>query len=126
MDLVARRVRAAIGHLARTGDPALARAIADRPTTGMLCALVLAVSSGPVSAPATRVAEPRAVVVPGYPVSSLSDVDGRWERAWPDAEEAGGSRDAFWPRIASDGLLVPTGWLGTGGWPALWHRAARR
>ena len=64
--------------------------------------------------------------VPGFPVSSLADVDGPWERAWPDAEEAGGVRAEFWARVARDGLVVPTAWLRAGGWPALWHRAARR
>jgi hypothetical protein len=125
MDLVAHRLRVAIGRLARTGDPVLARAIAQRPTTGMLCALVLVVNSGGADLPMTPVAQPRAGTVPGFPASSLTDMDGPWVRAWPDAEEVGCVRADFWRRIASDGLHVPTAWLGPGGWPALWQRAAR-
>jgi hypothetical protein len=122
VDLVARRLRAGIGRLARAGDPVLAPAVARCADTAMLCALVLAVSTGPstVDTAVTPVTTPGASAVPGFPESSLTDPDGPWRRAWPDATELGADPQRL------DRLVVPTGWLGPGGWPALWSRAARR
>ncbi len=121
VDLVARRLRAALGRLARTADPVLAAAVRTSVDTPLLCALVLGVSAGPVDPdpPLTVVTVAGADPVPGFPESSLSDPDGPWRHAWPDAVELGADPQ----RVA--GLLVPTGWLGPGGWPALWRRAAR-
>ena len=92
MDLVALRLRAALGRLARSGDPVLAAAVADASTTPVLCALVVA-------------------------VTAWGDV--------PDTADLGAPGDAFWDRVGEDGLRVPAAWLGAGGWPALWQRAAR-
>jgi hypothetical protein len=129
MDLVARRVRTAAGQLAYDGDPTAARAVAQHPTTPMLCALALAVTSrrgagGPVAA-VTPVAAPHVRTIPGFPASTLDDEAGPWRRAWPAACELGAADAAFADQIAAGGLVVPAAWLGTGGWPALWSRAAR-
>jgi hypothetical protein len=122
VDLVARRLRAALGRLARGGDPALAAEVPRCVDTPMLCALVLAVSAGPstVDTAMTTVTAPGGRAVPGFPESSLTDEAGPWRRAWPDAIELGAAPERL------NGLVVPTGWLGRGGWPALWGRAARR
>jgi hypothetical protein len=124
VDLVFGRMRAAIGRLARDDDPVLAPAVARHADTGLLCALVLAVSTGPGVDPAglTPVTTPGAVSVPGFPQSLLDDSDGPWQRCRPDAAELGG--DPEWTP-AGTVLSVPTAWLGPGGWRALWARAAR-
>ena len=125
VDLVARRLRSAIGRLAHADDPLLAAAVGRQATTPMLCALVLSVS-GSARPPADRltpVVDPGTSVVPGYPRSLLDDEQGPWYAARPEAAElapaAGPAPDG------SAGLVVPTSWLGPGGWPALWSRAAR-
>lgn len=133
MTLVTRRLRAAIGRLARDGDPVLAESVAREPGTDLLCALVLAVSSwaGEVDAsaagsalpPLTSVAAAGVLGVPGFPPSSLANEDGPWRRAWPAACELGATDG--WDGTVARGLFVPTAWLGPGGWPALWSRAAR-
>jgi hypothetical protein len=111
-DLVARRLRGAVGELARAGDPALAGSLARRPATGMLCALVLADGfAGPTT--------PVDPAVPGFPASTVDDPAGPWQRAWPDALELGADPE----RVRMDALVVPSDWLGPGGWPALWRRA---
>jgi hypothetical protein len=124
-DLVGRRVRAAIGRLARTDDPVLAHSMRGRHAdTGLLCALVLAVSTAPRVGPAalTPVTTPDSVSVPGFPDTRLDDADGPWQRARPDAAELGA--DPEWTPDQTV-LTVPTSWLGPGGWRALWARAAR-
>jgi len=136
VDLVARRLRAALGRLARADDPVVAAAVVRDADTAMLCALVLAVSTAPGRPAAlTRITEPRGVAVPGFPASTLDDEAGPWRSAWPDAVELGA--DGFVTGAEADGtgvaglvapigLAMPTSWLGRGGWPALWARAARR
>jgi hypothetical protein len=125
-DVTTLRVRAALGDLVRAGDPVVGAAIAAEATTPALCALVTAVSLwGDVDA-VTPVLPPRKVRVPGYPASSLADPDGPWQRAWPAARDLGAPVDDFWPRIAADGLVVPTAWLRQGGWDALWRVTAAR
>jgi len=124
MDLVGRRIRVTLGGLARAADPALAESLARHPDTGMLCALVLAVNSARATPDVTPVTAPGQTTVPGFPASSLVE-DGPWQRAWPDARELGASPERCRERVAAHGLVVPAGWLGAGGWPALWHRAAR-
>jgi hypothetical protein len=125
MDLVTARIRAAIGILAREGDENLAGPVAQQPSTGMLCALVIAVTSDPGTVPVMPVTEPGALSVPGFPASNLSDVDGPWQRAWPEAHELGADVERFRATVDERGLLVPSGWLGNLGWTALWRRAAR-
>ncbi|WP_346101800.1 hypothetical protein [Nonomuraea maheshkhaliensis] len=126
MELVARRIRAALGRLARAGDPVLADHVARRAGTAPLCALVVAVTSWPDAAPPTvAVTRPGETAVPGFPRTDLDDPDGPWQRAFPAAVELGADLAVFNERIATDGLRVPSAWLGRGGWPALWQRAAR-
>jgi hypothetical protein len=93
--------------------------------TGLLCALVLTISSTspPESVYLVRVNDAGSTVVPGYPRSRLFDPAGPWQRAWPDARECGA--DPEW-RARGDILLVPASWLGVRGWPGLWSNAARR
>ncbi|MFI9554673.1 hypothetical protein [Nonomuraea endophytica] len=122
-ELVAVRLRRALGELAGAGDPRLARAMARRPGTGVLCALTMAVTSWGPADGLEAVARPAAVEIPGYPASSLADEDGPWHHARPGALELGADLDAFWDRIAAHGLLAPAAWLGRGGWPVLWQRA---
>jgi hypothetical protein len=115
-DLVARRVRGAVGELARAGDPALAASLTRRPATGMLCALVLAVNAEGNPGATT----PIDTTVPGFSSSTVDDPTGPWRRVWPDAIELGADPD----RLDVPDLVVPSAWLGPGGWPALWRRAA--
>jgi len=123
-DLVGRRLRAAIGRLARHDDPVLAPAVARHADTGMLCALLLALSTAPQVGPEalTPVTTAGSASVPGFPGTRLDDADGPWQRARPDAAELGGDPEWTPERIV---LTVPTSWLGPGGWRALWARAAR-
>lgn len=44
---------------------------------------------------------------------------------FPGAQELGADLTAFWQQVSTGGLVVPSAWLGRGGWPALWSRAAR-
>ncbi|WP_344489927.1 hypothetical protein [Nonomuraea monospora] len=127
MELVARRIRAALGRLARAGDPALAHQVARRADTAVLCSLVVAVTSWPPdpALPTVAVSEPGRTSVPGFPRSDLDDPSGPWQRALPGAVELGADLDAFRDRVAGAGLHVPVAWLGHGGWNALWQRAAR-
>ncbi|WP_433717863.1 hypothetical protein ACQP2Y_27200 [Actinoplanes sp. CA-051413] len=125
-ELVAIRLRAALGHLLREDAPELAQAMAGRPPRQLLRAGVLAVTSwGGLGAAGavTAVTGRRRVRVPGYPQSSLNDEG--WQAAWPDAVELGAEPEGFWPRIVAHGALVPSSWLGGGDWPALWGRATR-
>jgi hypothetical protein len=125
MDLVAHRLRTTIGRLVTSGDPAVARSMAARPATAPLCALALVVTTAGGTGPATvAITGPDAVTVPGFPASSLTDEAGPWRRAWPDAAELGAVPERFRDRVAAGGVRVPAAWLGTGGWSALWHRAA--
>ncbi|PZG01337.1 hypothetical protein [Nonomuraea aridisoli] len=126
MELVARRVRATLGQLAHADDPVLAYRVARDADTAVLCALVIAVTGRADGPPTVAVTAPGEVSVPGFPRSSLADPDGPWQRAFPGAVELGADLEVFWARVASDGLRVPTAWLGRGGWPALWQRSARR
>ncbi|WP_206314221.1 hypothetical protein [Streptomyces coryli] len=126
MNLVAFRLRAAIGRLAEEGDPAVADGIRRRTSEAMLCALALAATCRPARPGDLRIAEPRAVTVPGFPASDLADEKGPWQRALPDAAELGADTGALWEYIAADGLRVPGEWLaGGGGWQGLWARAHR-
>ncbi|WP_433334447.1 hypothetical protein [Spirillospora sp. CA-294931] len=126
LDLAARRVRAALGRLAREDHPAIARALARGTTEPMLCALTVMINCRAPGIPLMPVAGRRIVTVPGYPVTSLKDENGPWQRAFPDARELGADTEAFWPAIAAAGLRVPVSWLSAGGWPALWSRAHSR
>lgn len=125
MELVARRIRAALGRLARAGDPVLAQQVIRRADATLLCPLIIAVTTWPPSRPTVPITAPREATVPGFPRSDLEDPSGPWRRALPDAAELGADLDAFWDRIAAGGLRVPAAWLGNGGWPALWQRATR-
>ncbi|WP_157184861.1 hypothetical protein [Nocardia niigatensis] len=131
MNLVAQRVRAALGRLARRVDPAFTHALVRQPVADLLCPLILATTCAPTpTGPVTSISAPRATTVPGYPTTSLSDPDGPWLTAWPAALELGSpdpGRDnaIFWNHIADHGLLIPTAYLTPGGWPALWSRAHR-
>jgi hypothetical protein len=125
-ELVAIRLRAALGELLRTDAPELAHAMAIRPHGPLLRAGALAVTSWGGLGPAgevTAVVARRRVRVPGYPESSLRG--GLWQAAWPDAVELGAVQDRFWEAIAAHGLLVPASWLTAGDWPTLWARASR-
>ncbi|MEV4176963.1 hypothetical protein [Nonomuraea sp. NPDC049709] len=127
MELVARRIRAALGRLARASDPMLAHQVARHADTAVLCSLVVAITSWPPvpGLASVAVSEPGETAVPGFPRTSLEDPDGPWQRALTGAAELGAGVDAFRERVAADGLRVPAAWLGNGGWPALWQRAAR-
>ncbi|MFB4278148.1 hypothetical protein ACBJ59_22850 [Nonomuraea sp. MTCD27] len=127
MELVARRIRAALGRLARASDPMLAHQVARHADTAVLCSLVVAITSWPPEPgfPSVAVSEPGETAVPGFPRTSLEDPDGPWQRALTGAAELGAGVEAFRERVAADGLRVPAAWLGNGGWPALWQRAAR-
>ena len=123
VDLVARRLRRAIGRLVLTGDAALAAQVHRYADAGLICALVLTVSFAPaVESPLTRITDAGEVAVPGYPLSTLDDEMGPWRRATADAQELGAGVDWFRPTPA---LVVPSAWLRAGGWPALWARAHR-
>ncbi|WP_182880249.1 hypothetical protein [Microbispora sp. H10949] len=124
-ELVARRIRAALGRLARDGDPALALSVTLQADTALLCALVVAVTSWGAASHTTRVTSPGRTDVPGFPGSDMNDPDGPWQRALPDARELGAEIEAFWEHVAVGGLRAHERWLGNGGWPALWARAAR-
>ncbi|MET0491958.1 MAG: hypothetical protein ABW000_02380 [Actinoplanes sp.] len=124
-EMVALRVRAALGELVRRDAPELADAMVSRPHGPLLRAAALTVTSwGGVAAPVTAVAGRRRVTLPGYPRSSLRDAG--WEAAWADAVELGAVREAFWEQIAGHGLLVPSSWLRAGGWVQLWGRSQGR
>ncbi|GIG86429.1 hypothetical protein [Plantactinospora endophytica] len=136
-DLVALRLRAALGTLLRQDCPELANAVRSRPHAGLLRAAALGVTSWSglatgQSAPGSAVLRPsaervtvvvprRRVRVPGFPQSSLRDES--WQSSWPDAVELGAVPDGFWDRIAGHGLLLPSSWLAGGGWAGLWSRA---
>ncbi|MFY1690616.1 hypothetical protein [Plantactinospora sp. WMMB782] len=134
-DLVALRVRAALGALLRQDAAELAEAVRARPHLGLIRAAALTVTSWgglhtgppddrPRSADVAVVVPRRRVRVPGFPQSSLKD--GSWQSGWPDAIELGGVPDGFWDRIAAHGLLLPSSWLPDGGWVSLWSRAQSR
>ncbi|MFI0357545.1 hypothetical protein [Actinomadura sp. 9N407] len=125
MGLMALRLRAAIGRLVDDGDPLIARAVSRRTTEPLLCALVVTVTCGPARNGHVPVAPPRTDTVPGFPVTSLDDEDGPWQRALPAARELGADTAAFRERISEDGLRIPATWLKSGGWNALWSRAHR-
>jgi hypothetical protein len=125
MDVVARRVRGALGVLAYEDDPAFARALARGATPEALCALAVSVTCRAPEVELAQVAPPRIVTMPGYPASVLNDEDGPWQRAFPAARELGADTEAFWAEVSAHGVRVPAAWLGAGGWPALWARAHR-
>ncbi|MEU7746987.1 hypothetical protein [Nonomuraea sp. NPDC049158] len=50
---------------------------------------------------------------------------GTADEASAAAAELGADLTTFWDRVAANGPRVPPAWLGHGGWPALWSRAAR-
>jgi hypothetical protein len=123
LDLVARRIRRAIGRLTVQDDPVIARALAKPTTEPLLCALAVTAACGAPEAGLTPVMKPRTTTVPGYPVTTLEDEDGPWRRALPAARELGADTAVFWDEIAERGLRVPASWLAHGGWTALWSRA---
>lgn len=126
MDIVALRLRRALGRLALDGNPTLSRALLRDPHIDLLCPLILAITCAvPKSTPTVAITGPREVTVPGFPASSLADEAGPWQRAWPAATEIGFDRERFWDQIADTGLLAPAAWI-TSGWPTLWQRAAER
>ena len=136
LDLVARRVRIAIGNLAIQDDAVIARALADRATEPLLCALTVMVTCRAPAIDLTTVASPRTLTVPGYPAAVLhkvpgypgtflDDENGPWQRAFPAARELGADTSAFWDEIAEHGLRVPASWLADGSWTTLWSRAHR-
>ncbi|MBO2445696.1 hypothetical protein J4573_01195 [Actinomadura barringtoniae] len=125
MDVVARRVRAALGVLARENDPALARAVVRRATPEALCALAVTITCRAPETELAQVAPPRIVTMPGYPASELNDEEGPWQRALPAARELGADTEAFWGQVSAHGVRVPAAWVGAGGWPALWGQAHR-
>ncbi|WP_167979677.1 hypothetical protein, partial [Lentzea indica] len=125
MDVVARAVRAAMGEL--VGDDALARSVARRPSTELVCALAIATTCADPSTKdkTVQVLAARKTVVPGFPASDLSDENGPWQNALAAAADLGAEVDLFGDRVAEHGLLVPAALLGKDGWPALWSRAHR-
>jgi hypothetical protein len=125
MDVVARAVRTAMGALLT--DDALARSVANRPSTELVCALAIAATCAPPSTTdnLAQVAEAGKTTVPGFPATDLSDEHGPWQKAMTAAAELGAPVHLFWERIAEHGLLIPAALLGKGGWPALWRRAHR-
>jgi hypothetical protein len=125
MELVARRIRAALGRLARAAHPDLARQVARHADAAVLCPLVVAVTTWPPDQPTVPISTPGETTVDGFPRSDLDDPAGPWRRALPEAAELGADLGAFEDRIAAEGLRVPAAWLGNGGWPALWQRACR-
>ncbi|SEH01106.1 hypothetical protein SAMN05444920_11936 [Nonomuraea solani] len=125
MELVTRRIRAALGRLARAADPILAGHVTRHADAAFLPPLIVAVTTWPPAQPTVPITAPRETTVPGFPRSDLEDPAGPWLRAFPDAAELGADLDVFWDRIATGGLRVPAAWLGNGGWPALWQRATR-
>ncbi|MGZ3148274.1 hypothetical protein ACVDFE_41105 [Lentzea chajnantorensis] len=123
LDVVARSVRAAMGEL--LGDAALARSVARRPSTELVCALAIATTCSESTKDTVVVAGPRKTTVPGFPPSDLADPQGPWQQALPAAADLGAPVDLFWSKIAEHGLLIPAAVLGKGGWPALWARLHR-
>ncbi|MFC7219329.1 hypothetical protein ACFQLX_14300 [Streptomyces polyrhachis] len=123
LETAARRIRAVLGQLVCADDPLLAAALNRRVTVPLLCALTATATLRVPARELAEVAPPRAVTVPGYPASTLSDPSGPWRRALAGVCELGADPDAFWDRVAAGGLGVRRSWLGGGGWPALWARA---
>jgi hypothetical protein len=123
LDLVARRIRAAIGLLAYDDDPTVAAAVTRRTTRPLLCALVVAITCRAPEINLSRVSPPREVTVPGFPATRLDDKDGPWQRAFPAARELGADTTPFWDQIAEHGLRAPASWLPAGGWTALWAKS---
>jgi hypothetical protein len=119
-DVVALRVRAALGRLLRADDPDLAAAVRAHPDAGILRAAALASTTWSTG---TAVAAAKRVTVPGFPRTSLTDDS--WQSAWPGAVELGAEPAVFWARIAAHGLLLPASWT-AGNFEALWARAHDR
>ena len=125
MDVVARAVRAAMGEL--VGDDVLARSVAHRPSTELVCALAIATTcAASTKDNSVQVLVAKKTAVPGFPASDLSDEHGPWQNALAAAADLGAPVESFWERIAEHGLLVPAALLDKGGWPALWRRAHSR
>lgn len=123
MDVVARSIRTAMGDL--LGDDAIARSVARRPSTELLCALAIATTCSSTTDNTVQVVAKKKTTVPGFPVSRLNDKNGPWQHALAAAADLGAPVERFWEQIAERGLLVPAALLGKGGWPALWARAHR-
>jgi len=121
VEVVARRLRRALGRLVLAGDPGLAPLVPRDAGTGLLCALVLLVSTVGSNAATTHITRRGDLAVPGFPASTLDNADGPWRRAGADAAELGAELHWHLPMA----LVVPSDWLGRGGWPALWARAHR-
>jgi hypothetical protein len=132
VDIVALRLRRAVGVLLRQDACELAQAVHAGPHGPLIRAAALTVTSWgglvpdapPPAGEVTAVSPRRRVRVPGFPASSLRDE--LWQATWPDATDLGARPDGFWKAIAAHGLLIPSSWLAGGGWSALWARAAAR
>ncbi len=123
-EILARRLRTILAHLTLTAAPTLTRAVIAHPETPTLCALIQAITCAHNYPHRTLpIADPRATTIPAFPTTSLSDPNGPWQLAWPDAVTLGADRERFWNQIADTGLLAPADWLNTDGWQALWSRA---
>ena len=122
LDLVARRVRAALGDLAVRDDAVIARALAGGTTEPLLCALTVLIVCGAPGIDLLTVAAPGTFAVPGYPATALDDDNGPWQRALPHARELGADTAVFREEIAEHGLRVPASWLAGGGWTTLWQQ----
>jgi hypothetical protein len=122
VEIVARRIRRSIGRLARADDPVLARLVPQQADAGLLCALVLVVSTSDAVAATSPITAAGEVQVPGHPESTVDDPNGPWCRAHADAVELGADES----RLPAPALLAPTSWLPRGGWVSLWSRAHRR
>ncbi|MEU3649860.1 hypothetical protein AB0E59_41270 [Lentzea sp. NPDC034063] len=125
LDVVGRSLRAAIGELAT--DDLLVRSVARNPVADLVCALIIAITCASKSTEDGTVplTAPGKFLVPGFPVSDLSDQDGPWQRSMASATELGAPVELFWERVADHGLLAPALLLGRGGWAGLWRRAHR-
>jgi hypothetical protein len=125
LDLAGRRVRAAIGNLADQDDPVIARGLADRASSELLCALTVMVTCRAPRIELTTVVAPGKMAVPGYPATALDDKSGPWPGAVHDAAELGADTSVFFDAVGEHGLRVPTSWVAGSGWTALWVRAHR-
>jgi hypothetical protein len=122
MDVVARATRTAMGAL--RDDEALTRSVARRPTSELVCALVIATTCDS-TVDAVRVTAPGTTAVPGYPATDVLDEQGPWQRSLPAAADLGAPVATFEAAVAERGLHAPATLLGKGGWAALWSRAHR-
>jgi hypothetical protein len=98
--------------------------VARRPTSELVCALVIATTCDS-TVDAVRVTAPGTTAVPGYPATDVLDEQGPWQRSLPAAADLGAPVATFEAAVAERGLHAPATLLGKGGWAALWSRAHR-